>query len=458
MVSKQAPTATAKRSLESQHGARYSVLLDLPYFDVVRQHVIDPMHNLFLGLAKHTITIWKERYWTRNSDTEVIQEVVDKFQVPSGIFGRIPSRISSGFSGFTADQWKHWTLIYSLVAIKGRIPTPDYDLWKLFVRACSIICSPVITRESIQEAHQLLVRFCVKFQELYGSSSCTINMYLSCHLQQCLQDFGPAHTFWCFAFERMNGVLGSFSTNNHSIEVQLMRRYVDSMQSTTAAQSIDDNDFKAIYPALVKSNKDVRDTANSVLYAHVDALTDRNTGEFVLKYNGMVNINGTQLLKVLTASDHTELKEISKQIFGPQFVNVRVLYNEATQLSFLGQTYGTRTSRLSRSCTIQAHGRLTTSLTALSVGRIERFLSLTIELTDNTNHLASATTHVHFADVMWLDAYPDTDIYPEPISMWYNCISRRSFIPVAFFTTRVAMCPVTVNNAETLVSVPLIHM
>ena len=32
-------------------GCSYSVLLDLPYFDAPR--VVDPMHNLFLGSAKH---------------------------------------------------------------------------------------------------------------------------------------------------------------------------------------------------------------------------------------------------------------------------------------------------------------------------------------------------------------------------------------------------------------------
>lgn len=55
--SKQALTAIARQSLESQHGARYSVLLELPYFDVIRQHIIDPMHNLFLGISKHTVAI-----------------------------------------------------------------------------------------------------------------------------------------------------------------------------------------------------------------------------------------------------------------------------------------------------------------------------------------------------------------------------------------------------------------
>ena len=45
-------TTTVKRQQELE-GCRYSVLLDLPYFDPVRMTIIDPMHNLYLGTAKH---------------------------------------------------------------------------------------------------------------------------------------------------------------------------------------------------------------------------------------------------------------------------------------------------------------------------------------------------------------------------------------------------------------------
>ena len=46
-------TELAKK--ESELGCRYSSLLDLPYFDPPTMLVIDPMHNLFMGLAKHFI-------------------------------------------------------------------------------------------------------------------------------------------------------------------------------------------------------------------------------------------------------------------------------------------------------------------------------------------------------------------------------------------------------------------
>ena len=51
-------TQTSLADAESLNGLRYSVLLDLPYFDPVRYCVVDPMHNLFLGTGKHMLEVW----------------------------------------------------------------------------------------------------------------------------------------------------------------------------------------------------------------------------------------------------------------------------------------------------------------------------------------------------------------------------------------------------------------
>ena len=114
-----ATSPTAEESLEKQYGLRYSILLALPYFDVVRFHTVDPMHNLFLGIAKKTVKIWKR--------FKLIQIKVDSMNPPN--IGRIPRKISSGFSSFTADEWKHWILIYSLYALNSTLPIEHYNCW-----------------------------------------------------------------------------------------------------------------------------------------------------------------------------------------------------------------------------------------------------------------------------------------------------------------------------------------
>ena len=51
-------TQETRSATESLYDARYSQLLRLPYFDYVCFTVVDPMHNLFLGTAKHLVEVW----------------------------------------------------------------------------------------------------------------------------------------------------------------------------------------------------------------------------------------------------------------------------------------------------------------------------------------------------------------------------------------------------------------
>ena len=332
------------------------------------------------------------------------------------------------------------------------------------MQACSIFCSPVLHKETIAKAHKLLIEFCTEFQELYGGSKCTINMHLSCHLQKCLHDFGPAHTFWCFGFERMNGEFGAMYTNNHSVEVQLMRRFNNNVQLSAVAQSLGSlpGDFKSAYDMLLNGRKDTRGTVNSNILGHTEALTENNAMNFVLKANGFVEINGATTLQALSELTHRELEVVAGKIFGSCYRRVCRVYSEGTQVSFLGQRYGSlRKCRLLRSATVQAFMYSSSADSAIGihvhVGYIQRFLTLEIELHDHDTQ-SNTVENIHFADVTWLDAHPHYNTYPEPLKVWYDLALSRSLIPVAFFTTRVAICKVAIANEEAIVSIPLVCM
>ena len=55
---------------------------------------------------------------------------------------------------------------------------------------------------------------------------CSPNQHLHMHLLDIFLNFGPIHAFWVFAFERQNGVLGSYHTNNKNIEEQIMVKFL----------------------------------------------------------------------------------------------------------------------------------------------------------------------------------------------------------------------------------------
>ena len=61
---------------------------------------------------------------------------------------------------------------------------------------------------------------------MYGQLEVTPNMHLHSHLINCIIDYGPVHNFWLFSFERFNGLLGDFKTNQRAVEIQLMRKFL----------------------------------------------------------------------------------------------------------------------------------------------------------------------------------------------------------------------------------------
>ena len=73
---------------------------------MVRCHVVDPMHNIFLGIAKLVIQTWKEKGMLSKEHFIQLQEKVDMI-TPLPKVGRIPRKIDNGCASFTADEWKN---------------------------------------------------------------------------------------------------------------------------------------------------------------------------------------------------------------------------------------------------------------------------------------------------------------------------------------------------------------
>ena len=77
-------TKSAQQKVESETGFRNTVLLKLPHFDSCRMLLVDPMHNLYLGSAKHVLkAIWIDRNILSYADFEIVQTCVDKCCVSS---------------------------------------------------------------------------------------------------------------------------------------------------------------------------------------------------------------------------------------------------------------------------------------------------------------------------------------------------------------------------------------
>jgi hypothetical protein len=142
--------ASRKRFVK-QNGVRWSELLRLPYFDPIRFITIDPMHCLFLGIAKWLVKrIWIDEGILTSNSLNKIQKKMNEFQIPSDL-GRIPGKIHSGegFSNFTADQWRMFFTIYATVSLWEHLPAADRRILTQFVRICLILVSRIMEPDLI---------------------------------------------------------------------------------------------------------------------------------------------------------------------------------------------------------------------------------------------------------------------------------------------------------------------
>jgi hypothetical protein len=168
------------------------------------------MHCLFLGIAKWIVTrLWIEENRLTKKHLEIMQERANKIKVPSDM-GRIPNKIATGegFSGFTADQWKTFILIYATTITWDLLKDDDRKILSYFVRACNILICRIISKSGLNEAHNCLLSMVKLVESSYGAEKITPNMHLCLHICECALDYGPLYSFWCYSFERMNGLLG----------------------------------------------------------------------------------------------------------------------------------------------------------------------------------------------------------------------------------------------------------
>ena len=220
-----ATTLQARTDLERAHGARWSELHRLRYFNPVACTIVDPMHNLFLGTAKRMAKLWIHIGDLRPAMLRAMQRAANSIVLPPD-YVALKRKIEGNFSFMTADDWKSWILVYSPLVLQGHISRDKLNHWLLFVNACRALVRPAITETDLAAAHAGLLAFCRGVEEIYGPSEVTPNMHLHIHLKETVEKFSSLYNFWLFSFERYNGYIKDINTNQKdSFETTFMRKF-----------------------------------------------------------------------------------------------------------------------------------------------------------------------------------------------------------------------------------------
>ena len=452
-------TKTDLQKAESELGCRYSVLLKLPYFNAPRMLIIDPMHNLFLGSAKYFLkSILLDQNVISESNFLVVQERVDLITVPSDI-GRIPYKIASGFASFTADQWKNWVIYYSLIAMRSMLSNDIFECWRHFVLACRILCSKQLSMEQILLADVLLLRFCQRTERIFGWKSITPNMHLHCHLRSCIVDYGPLHGFWCYAFERFNGILGSMPNNNRSVEIQLTGRFLRESQSLCAQYP---SEFAEHFKPLFLEKNSLGSVAEMN-----EACEERTAAQNCWIFDSSATSLPTHCCRgTLTASQKQYLCQLYSKLYSidDSDIYIATVYMKYSHVFVNGKQLGSKNSRSASSSTVMASWNVNwfgpCSNAVCSDNVVTRAAKINYFCKHNVTINNVSKTHL-LANMSWFLYHPKSTSLGKPIMVWhqelFETVGINSFLPVQLIKCRCISLVDTIDNEEVFITVPCIN-
>ncbi|KAJ7193721.1 hypothetical protein GGX14DRAFT_378758, partial [Mycena pura] len=261
-------TQEERETFFAKHGVRWTELARLTYFDLVRYMIIDPMHNLLLGLAKtQWYTTWIKTGALRadtarfHRELHTIHEFLESFESPLWA-GRLPLRVGEPAGGsLTADEYKFavtgpWAIIIPVVwerfykeakkefeGAHKRYPAvlKEYEnkrkAWEKGGKIGTEPKPPIKPTPRMQDGEdENFLRFSAFLRTFYGRESMKPNHHWAVHIPDQVLDYGPLNGFWAFLTERLNKILKNLNSNNWTggrLEVSMMREFHRSTRITS---------------------------------------------------------------------------------------------------------------------------------------------------------------------------------------------------------------------------------
>ena len=213
-----------------------SILLELPYYDLIGDTVIDSMHACWEGVTKQFLRLWfdtsnkEEPYYIVPAKKMVFESRLKNIKFPHDFSHPVRSYEKDGafWKGLTqvfdcdlllsAVELKNFALII-FPSIMSEFLAPVYfKHFMLFSLAMGTVTSRSISPEQLEEARANLLQFVEQAETLYSrvynfvwlnstnilKEVMSFNLHLMTHLCDCIQRFGPTWTHSNFPFESFN--------------------------------------------------------------------------------------------------------------------------------------------------------------------------------------------------------------------------------------------------------------
>ena len=160
-----------------------SPLLLIPYFNIIDGFVVDYMHCIMLGVARHMSILWLEKTnepWYIGNKINNMNDMLLKIKPPSNIT-RAPRSFHER-AQWKASEWRNWLLFYSLFVLHGVLPQDYYNHFLLLVESIYILLSESISHADLDRAENQLHVFLSDFSTIYAVDYMTYDIHLLQHI------------------------------------------------------------------------------------------------------------------------------------------------------------------------------------------------------------------------------------------------------------------------------------
>jgi hypothetical protein len=224
------------KQCEASHrstGVRWSAFTALTYYDPIAFCCIDVMHTIWLGVTKSYIEclLILGADGLNASKMKKIEAWIKQSFVPQDI-GKMQSKWSGSLGHFKAIEWANFITLFALPAFVHAGLSYVYLLPLIPLQRLSFLLRKyTLSGTEIDEIELNIRLFSSLVCYVCGPSVVSINFHLLHHIPHLLRLYGPCCNWWCFPYERFNGLLKQYTRNESSVAASMMRSWINHQQS-----------------------------------------------------------------------------------------------------------------------------------------------------------------------------------------------------------------------------------
>ena len=269
----------------------------------------------------------------------------------------------------------------------------------------------------------------------------TPNIHMHCHLASCVNDYGPISSFWLFPFERYNGLLGDQPRNNHSIEAQIMKRFVE--DNSYLLHDIPDNPVSHVFKDIVYQHASMFLSVKSSNF-NTDQLYSTTSG---VRYK----MNSKYTLGMFSSHLIDEIHNLYETLYARALpLSIPCSFKKMMSITLNGISifFGDYVLAKMTSQKDQEEQITIFTNTAYRPAHIKYFAAHSIPSQQGLSHV--------FAIVDWPQKHPLHMKIGKPVEVWCNSVFERcsSIIPIEYISMSLFVAHYKLYDETVLITVP----